>query len=269
MSSICDSCHAGCCRTYRLVITVFDFLDLITAVGMERAVQGTCFEAMPFNENYILNNHGIHPFVFDDEEKKGAMYSLALKRDESQLFPNTLKCNFLSEEKRPEPNINPALPNHEKHPGSHTMARCSIYENRPIMCRTYPVGFNHTNFSSQLKRREDLPMASQDDAYKICPKSQLELADFELNNPASLMKKNNDLMLNDIRNQAHNQIVIKWNSQPERLSTKIIPFLLAVGNNLISAYKVNKPPITETNIGARRLENAAGALKTKSASASS
>jgi hypothetical protein len=130
------------------------------------------------------------------------------------------------------------------------------------MCRTYPIGFNSQIFSSQLRRREDLPLAAQHDAYKICPKSQLELSDFALNTPAALMKKNNDLMLNDMRNQAHNQSVLKWNSQPERLTAKIIPFILSVGNNLIGAHKPNKPPIIET--ATPRLDSAATALKAKS-----
>ena len=252
-STICDSCHAGCCRTYRLIITILDFLDLANNLGLDKAVQGVSFEPTPYNLDYMNNKQMMLPFIFDNQDKKGFVYSLALKRVESGLFPGTLKCNFLDESLRPEQQINPELPNHAEHPGSRAEARCSVYENRPTMCRTYPIGLNPQNYVSVLKRREDLPTAQQNSVYKICPKEHLELKDFGLDKPGAIAKKSNDLLLNDIRTKAHNEIVLRWNSQPERLLEKLVPFILSVGNSLIQApprpqvQNQTIPPIIQTN----------------------
>jgi Fe-S-cluster containining protein len=261
MSSICDSCHAGCCRAYRLIITIYDFLDLVNAVGLEKAVNATTFESMPYNPNYAINKNIMFPFIFDNEGKKGLMYSLALKKVDSLLFPGTTKCSFLHEESRPEPNINPELRNHSQHPGSKVSAMCSVYENRPTMCRTYPIGFNPNTNTSLLRRRENLPNAAEKAAYQICPKEQLELTDFGLTKPETIMKKNDELLLSDARTHAHNEAVTRWNSQPERSIDKVVSFILGIGNSLIASYqapKMQAPPIIETSI-----PQAAKALKKK------
>ncbi len=262
-TSICDSCHAGCCRAYRLIITIYDFLDLVAGQGTERAVQGVTFEALPFNAGYTSNKHMMYPFIFDNADKKGFMYSLALKRVESKLFPNTLMCNFLEEEQRLEPAVNSELRNHQNHPGSKYTARCSIYHDRPTMCRTYPIGLNPNTFTSVLKRRENLPQAATQEAYQICPKQELDLKDFGLEGSAAILKKNNDLLLNHVRTEAHNEAVLRWNSQPERLIEKVVPFMLSLGNASIGVYKepqqnIQAPPIIQTT---NQVQGAAQALQ--------
>ncbi|MDJ0625902.1 MAG: hypothetical protein QNJ31_06005 [Candidatus Caenarcaniphilales bacterium] len=249
-SNICDSCHAGCCRAYRLIITVYDFIDLVNAIGLNEAVKGVCFEPIPFNLNYTSNKNIMFPFIFDNQDKKGKMFSLALKRVESKLFPGTVKCFFLGEEERAE--VNPELPNHKYHPGSRVLGRCSVYMDRPTMCRTYPIAHNPNSKISVLKKRENLPQSNEKEAYQICPKQTLELEDFDLTDSKSVTKKYNDLLLNEGRTQAHNEVALKWNSQPERLIEKVIPFISTMVNSSIVKFqgpqnKTSTPPIISTN----------------------
>ena len=246
MSSICDSCHAGCCRTYRLTITIFDFLDLVNAIGLQKAIQGTSFEAIPYDASYLDNVRGIHPFIFDDPDKKEFMYSLSLKRIESKIFPGTKMCSFLHEEGRLVQKEGTKETDFD-HPGKRVSGLCSIYSHRPMMCRTYPFNFNPNKMNSFLKRRDDLPQSQEKEAYKICPKTELSLADFDLKNPNDILQKNNDLMVGYMRNLAHNKVVHRWNSQTTRLNTDIVSFFLAVGNSLIGSYKSKTPLSTVIN----------------------
>jgi hypothetical protein len=173
-------------------------------------------------------------------------------------------CNFLKEEAREEQKVNPHLRNHKFHPGSKVSAMCSVYENRPTMCRTYPIGLNPSTYTSILKRRENLPMAAQNEGYQICPKDNLEMTDFGLDTAQACMQKNNDLLLSDARTRAHNEAVIRWNSQQERLIEKVVPFFMSVGNSMITSFKAPSggPPIIDTS-APPRMNLAAEALRKK------
>jgi Fe-S-cluster containining protein len=252
MTTICDSCHAGCCRAYKLTINVFDLIDLINAIGIEEAIKGSSFESLPFNPNYASMQHSVFPFIFDNDNLKGSMHALALKRVDSELLPGTLKCHFLKEENRAEPHANPELPGHKFHPGSRITAQCSVYEHRPTMCRTYPIAFNPNAKNAVLRRRENLPQASLHEGYQICPKQVLQLSDFGLSDFKDLMKKNNELFLNDARQAGHNQIVLKWNSQIDRKIENIVPFIMNEARQVISAFippimQASKPKLPDAN----------------------
>ncbi|MDX1917640.1 MAG: hypothetical protein SFT81_00650 [Candidatus Caenarcaniphilales bacterium] len=252
MSSICDSCHAGCCRVYRLIITIYDFLDLVNHVGLNEAVNGVNFEPSPFNENYSSNRNMMFPFIFDDPDRKGKMFSLALKRVESKLFPGTLKCHFLTEGEREQIVINPELPNHEEHLGSRFYGRCSVYEGRPTMCRTYPIAFNPNLQRSFIQKREDNPKAADDKVLKICPKPTVGLADFGITDQKTMLRKNDEALLNHARTLAHNESVLRWNSQPEREIKNVVPYMLNVGKLAIAEMKpqsnqIQRPLNPETN----------------------
>jgi Fe-S-cluster containining protein len=231
---ICDSCHGACCRAYRLTITIYDFLDLVNLVGLEEATKGITFEAIPYNENYVLNKKLMLPFIFDDiENSDKQMYILCLKRVASELMPNVQQCYFFREEKREEPLINPNIPNHAEHPGSQYKGWCGAYSHRPSMCRTYPIGLNTETYQSILARREDQAAANTNKALSLCPKSNLSLEDFGLQDQNAYMNKMNDLLLSESRTQAHNQAVMKWNSQTKRPLKRVLNFFQNIQKTLI------------------------------------
>lgn len=237
-SSLCDSCHAACCRSYRLTITIHDFLDLVSLKGLAESINGTTFESIPFNANYFLNKNMMFPFIFDDLEKKDSMYILCLKRVASELLPGTQRCHFLDESKRPEKVINPELPGHESHLGTEYEGRCSVYSARPTMCRTYPIAFNPLTYQSVLKRRENGPQAAQSNVFNLCPKQNVELSDFGLDDPTAYLHKTDELMLNDIRTRSHNEAVVKWNSQPVRSIKQVINYFMSMQKDLIIDHRV-------------------------------
>lgn len=267
MKTICDSCHAGCCRIYRLLITVFDFVDLVNGLGIEKAIEGTCFETFPSDLNYTANKHSTFPFIFDNANRKGFMYSLALKRTDSSLFPGTQKCFFLTEELRPEPIENPDLPGHKFHPGSKVQGKCSIYAHRPNVCSNYPMAFNPNTFTSQLKRRDSLPQAAAYEGYQICPKQVLQLSDFGINGSPEIMAANNQLLLGNARIQAHNEIATKWNSQSDRMIENVVAFILSNCNSSVAAFM---PPVqaiavnTQEAVLSNKMDSAFNALKARS-----
>jgi len=246
------------------LITVFDFIDLVNALGMEKTIEATCFEAQPLDLNYTINKHSTFPFLFDNPQHKGFMYSFALKRVDSELFPGTQKCFFLHEEKRPEPFENPELPAHRFHPGSKIAGRCLIYEHRPNVCMNYPIAFNPHTWTSQLRRRENLPQASIYEGYQICPKQVLSLNDFGINDPASIMKSNDNLLLGDARVQAHNHIAMRWNLQADRLIENIVPYIIQSTNSSITEFIPAAQPVVKMPQKAAReeLPRMDGALNT-------
>jgi Fe-S-cluster containining protein len=218
-------------------------VDLINNIGLERAIEGTYFETNNLDLNIFLHKDAIFPFVFDDTDRKGFMYFLALKRVDSEIFPGTQKCHFLTESKRTEPLVNNNLPNHSRHPGSRYSSECSIMGNRPLACTTYPLIYNFQSQTMLLKRREDFPQMEQHEAYKLCPKDDLLFRDFGKNSPKEIASMRDDMHLAVIRNQMHNEIATRWNSQPFRSINTIVPFLMGAVSSSIS---VALPPIKIT-----------------------
>jgi Fe-S-cluster containining protein len=221
---------------------------LVNLVGLKEASQGIAFEGVPYNENYFNNKRMMFPFIFDDAENGDKqMFYLCLKRVPSQLLEGVMQCTFFKEEKREKQEINPNIPNHSEHLGSQYKGWCGVYSHRPTMCRTYPIGLNTETYQSFLIRREDAPQAAKNKALHLCPKSELSLQDFGLDNQDAYMNKMNEVLLNEARNQAHNQAVQKWNSQPKRSVKNVIPFIQKVGKTSIlvkSQVQVNKPNLT-------------------------
>lgn len=255
-SYLCDSCHGSCCRTYRLTITISDFLDLALLKGIQEAVNGTSFEAIPYNSNLLSNKRMMMPFIFDDlNASSPAMYLLCLKRVPSELFgEGVVRCHFLQESKREEVKINPNLPDHENHPGSKFEGLCGVYSHRPTMCRTYPMAFNPDLHQSFLKRRDNPQQVEHNSAFKLCPKEKLELSDFGLDDPQQMMNKQNDLLLGEARTQAHNHAVMQWNSLPKRSTKEVIGYFVNVGKNMIQVPREQiqslEPPVVINSLEA-------------------
>lgn len=203
---MCDTCHAGCCRAYNLIITVFD------------AVQISKDLSLPISEFVALiseNAEGVkrlgalhRPLRFSDPGLEDTFFYIGLKRVESRLIPETLKCYFLHEWQRAEP-----VMERGEHPGGKIAGRCGIYGSRPLMCRAYP-NFLHQNgavaFISNPKQPE---LAQAHRIYSVCP----EKWDLKsMGEEASQVV--HQLILNKYEIDFQNKLIDEWNAAPRRHS---------------------------------------------------
>ena len=157
--SICQDCHAGCCRSFAVPLTGADIIRI------ERDLKLTfwdfaCRWADP--SGAIARKYAPH-FHFPDEPE--TPFVICINMTESQLFPGTTKCPFLHEDPPEE-----GLPLGRSH--------CSIHPSRPSACRVFPVKFNDTG---TLPIVYEVPERGREDnhpAYKLCPR-QWETSDVD------------------------------------------------------------------------------------------
>ena len=136
MPGPCDSCHAGCCRSYHLFIHGFDALRLSQHLALPVGEFATLISfpeslAPQYQSEYV-------PLRFTDREP-GIRFLLGLKRLESPLFPGSHRCLFLLEWSREHP-----ATGRENHPGRDTVGRCGVYGSRPLVCQIYPTALHDT-----------------------------------------------------------------------------------------------------------------------------
>ena len=157
--SPCDSCHAGCCRSFAVPITGADILRIAGELGLT-FWDFACRWAD--KDGRIARNHAPH-FHFRDEPE--TPFVICLAHESSQFFPETTRCRFLVEG---QPDAGSPL----------GQARCGIYRQRPSACRAFPAKLND---SSDLAIVYDVPDRSRDEdhpAYQLCPR-QWEAKDLE------------------------------------------------------------------------------------------
>lgn len=148
--SPCESCHAGCCRSFAVPITGADILRIEKNLGLS-FWEFTCRWADP--QGKIARNHAPH-FYFRDEPE--TPFVICLTHAESVFLKGTTKCRFLME----------CAPDAEHPLGQ---ARCGNYKNRPAACRAFPTKLNAT---SELAIIYPVPERGRagDPAYELCPR---------------------------------------------------------------------------------------------------
>lgn len=203
MASMCDTCHAGCCRAYSLFITVFDALriakDLALPVG-----EFVSFVSKDEAALKALGQHSFRPLRFSDPGMEHAHCFVALKRVASALAPSTVKCFFLQEWKRAEPILS-----RESHPGSQIVGRCGIYASRPLMCRAFPATFVQGGSVAVIGNPVWPEVSQVNSAYALCPeKWKVDLSE------ESKTRIQHDLALHRYEMDFHNSIVDQWNKNP-------------------------------------------------------
>jgi Fe-S-cluster containining protein len=164
MAGICDTCHAGCCRSYHLFVTAFDAFRISRDLGLP---VGEFVTLLSFPTTDVKRYEGeFVPIRFGRGEgaEDTTRYLLALKKIESHLFPGTEKCYFLNEWKRDRP-----ASGREGHPGKEYIGRCSIYGSRPMVCRTYPTSLHQNVAVGLITTPPPIDLASKHEVHKICP----------------------------------------------------------------------------------------------------
>lgn len=148
---ICDSCHAGCCRTFAVPVTGADIVAIQKRMGIpfEDFVR-----RVPDAAGRIANGAVPH-FNFDDAPE--TPYVICLTHVSSPFHPRTSKCRFLIE----------GAPDEEFPLGR---ARCGIYGVRPSACRVFPTRFNATNDLAIVCDIPERLRVNPNPAYTLCPR---------------------------------------------------------------------------------------------------
>lgn len=232
---MCDTCHAGCCRGYNLLITGFDALrmsrDLSLPVGEFCTLLAFKYDVSKrFESNYV-------PIKLSEPGCEEKRFFLALKRIESPLVPGTVKCYFLNEWKRQHP-----APNREDHTGKTIVARCSIYGSRPMMCRTYPTSLHQNVALGFISTPRPIEMAENNAMYQLCPEKWT--ADQFSTDATGVL---HNLAIHRYEQDFYNQAIVEFNKKPHRLAD-FFPYLTRIYENRFrtapgaNAEKAAQPP---------------------------
>ena len=215
MAGMCDTCHAGCCRGYNLFITAFDALRMSRDLSLP---VGEFVTLMAFNiEQSKRYSANFEPIQLGGGEFAEKRFFLALKKIGSQLFPGTVKCYFLNEWTRERD-----AAGRDAHPGKKTVARCSIYGSRPMMCRTYPTSLHANVALGFISTPRPIDLASKHDIYTLCPEKWT--AEAFSTDPTTVL---HNLVINRFEMDFHNQAVREFNKQP-RAAKDFFPFMARV-----------------------------------------
>lgn len=232
MAGMCDTCHAGCCRGYNLLITGYDALlmsrQLSLPLGEFCTLMGFRVEqAKRFENSYV-------PIRLADRGCEEKRYFLALKRIESQLVPGTVRCYFLNEWKREYP-----ATEREGHPGKEVVARCSIYGSRPMMCRTYPTSLHRDVALGYVSTPRPIDLADKNPVYQLCPE-KWTATDFSADPTAAV----HNLAIHRYEQDFYNQAIAEFNKKPRTLA-EFFPFLARIYENRFRTAPelVARPPV--------------------------
>lgn len=149
--SPCQNCHAGCCRSFAIPVSGADIIRIEQRLDLS-FWDFACRWADP--EGSIAQKYAPH-FRFPDEPE--IPFVITLLQRESDVFPETRCCTFLSE----------GEPDEQNQLG---VSHCGIYESRPAACRVFPTKFND---SGELAVIHDVPLREsegEDALYELCPR---------------------------------------------------------------------------------------------------
>ncbi|VAX39087.1 hypothetical protein MNBD_PLANCTO02-410 [hydrothermal vent metagenome] len=148
--SLCEGCHAGCCRSFAVPVTGADIIKI------EHDLKLSFWDFVcrwEDKEGNIAGKYAPHVYFSDEPETP---FVICLVQTKSSFLTKTDKCQFLVEE---EPD--------STHPLG--VAHCGIYNTRPSACRAFPTKLNETG---ELAVIYDLPKrgrADDNSIYDLCP----------------------------------------------------------------------------------------------------
>lgn len=155
------------------------------------------------------------PIVFSDPGLEETRFFVTLKRIESQLVPETVKCYFLQEWNRHE-----TVVARGGHPGARIAGRCGIYGSRPLMCQIYPTLLDSGGAVAFINTPPPTDLQSVHEIYKICPEKWSPGAFAQ--DPA---KAAHTLVLFNYETNFQNRCVAEWNTRPG-LMKDFFPFMV-------------------------------------------
>lgn len=186
--SMCDTCHAGCCRSYAVPVSGADITRIITELKLS-FWEFVCRWADLDGE--IAQGYAPQ-FHFEDEPE--TPFVMCLIRGESTERSGTDKCMFLEE-----------TPSSEEHPLG--IAKCGIYENRPAACRAFPTKLDASSDLAIIYEVPERGRPNTDPIYSLCPRPW-EKSDF---NPVETLQ---DLIVAKFEMQFFHRLAEAWNKNP-------------------------------------------------------
>ncbi len=147
----CESCHAGCCRTFAVPVNGADIITIERRLGLS-FWDFVCRWADPLGK--IARGRVPHFFFPDAPETP---FVICLLHSNSLFLPGTTKCRFLIE-----------CPPDDAHPLGR--ARCGIYGVRPSACRVFPTKLNATGDLVVLCNVPSTSREGSHPAYDLCPR---------------------------------------------------------------------------------------------------
>lgn len=189
--SPCESCHAGCCRSFAVPVSGADVLRIERELGLEFHE----FACRWNDEDGSIAKDVAPQFFFADEPE--TPFVICLTHTLSDYFPGTSKCKFLRES-----------PPDAEHPQG--QARCSIYAHRPGACRAFPLKLNP---SGDLAIIQPVPECGRPGnthpVYDLCPR-EWQPEDVE---PISAVQ---DLVVARHEMTFFHDLAKVWNREPRR-----------------------------------------------------
>ncbi len=185
--SLCQDCHAGCCRSFAVPVTGADVLKITGDLKLEFWDFACRWED---RDGIIARKYAPH-FRFQDDPE--TPYVICLKHAVSQQFPGTTRCLFLKEGSTSE--------------GPKARSSCGVYHSRPSACRAFPLKFAN---SGDLPILYDVPAKGREGhekAYDLCPR-QWELSDID---PIESVQ---ELAVAKYEMEFFTQIAQVWNRNP-------------------------------------------------------
>ncbi len=149
--SLCQDCHAGCCRSFAVPTTGADVLRIQRELKLEFWDFACRWED---KDNIIARNYAPQ-FRFQDDPE--TPYVICLKHVPSQQFEGSTRCLFLKE-------------GHGDVGQPEGRSSCGIYQSRPSACRAFPLKFAN---KGDLPILYDVPARGReghDQAYQLCPR---------------------------------------------------------------------------------------------------
>lgn len=198
--SLCQNCHAGCCRAFAIPLTGVDILRIERDLGLDF----WDFVCRWADHNGTIAQSYAPQFYFEDDPE--TPYVICSTHTDSTFLPGTTKCRFLVE-----------CPPDAEHPLG--QARCGIYGQRPLPCRVFPSKLNE---SAELAILTDVPScgrSSGEPAYNLCP-TEWTASDLD---PLDTMQ---NLVVAKYEMTFFHQLAAIWNRQPR--SWAIFPEFLRV-----------------------------------------
>lgn len=148
---ICDSCHAGCCRTFAVPVTGADIVAIKRRLNLPYE---EFIRRVPDHSGRLANGAVPH-FAFDDTP--AMPYVICLSQVPSLFHAQSNKCRFLIE----------CAPDEEFPLGR---ARCGAYGVRPSACRVFPTKFNATGDLAVVVDIPERLRQNPNPAYTLCPR---------------------------------------------------------------------------------------------------
>jgi Fe-S-cluster containining protein len=215
----CESCHAGCCRSFAVPVTGADIITIERRLRLS-FWDFVCRWADPTGQIA----HGLVPhFFFPDMPE--TPFVICLMHSDSVFLPGTTKCRFLME--GPPDNANPL-----------GQARCGIYGSRPSACRVFPTKFNPTGDLVVLCNVPTTARSGSHPAYDLCPR-EWELGDID---PVQSVQ---DLVITKYEISFFTEIARVWNQSPKPWN--VFPDFL----HIVYSNRVQREPESDE----RRTEN--------------